>query len=135
MSLPEYRPVSFPLRILLIGIGTVSLGLGILGAFLPGLPTTVFLIITTFCYARSSKTLYDWFLTRSWLQKPLSIMIDFFEHKKVPRNVKWIANSSAWLSVLFLYLFKGVFVGFWVALVLALACTVFMAWVGTTENA
>lgn len=62
-------------------------------------------------------------------------MIDFFEHKKVPRNVKWIANSSAWLSVLFLYLFKGVFVGFWVALVLALACTVFMAWVGTTENA
>jgi uncharacterized protein len=133
MSLPQYKPVALPFRILLMAVGTVSLGLGILGAFLPGLPTTVFLIITTFCYARSSKTLYDWFLSRKWLEKPLSVMVDFFENKRVPLKVKWIANVSAWTSVALLLYFKGVSVAFWIALSLAVACTAFMLWVDTTE--
>jgi uncharacterized protein len=133
MSLPQYKPVALPFRILLMAVGTVSLGLGILGAFLPGLPTTVFLIITTFCYARSSKTLYDWFLSRKWLEKPLSVMVDFFENKRVPLKVKWIANVSAWTSVALLFYFKGLSVAFWIALSLAVACTAFMLWVDTTE--
>lgn len=132
MSLPSYKPVALPFRILLMAVGTISLGLGIVGAFLPGLPTTIFLIITTFCYARSSEKLYNWFLSIPWLEKPLEIVIDFFEHKKVPLKVKWIANGSAWLSVVLIFAFKGIFIGFWIALGLAVACTLFMAWAKTT---
>jgi uncharacterized membrane protein YbaN (DUF454 family) len=40
--------------------GTVLVGIGILGIFLPLLPTTVFFLMAAWCYARSSKRFYDW---------------------------------------------------------------------------
>jgi uncharacterized membrane protein YbaN (DUF454 family) len=40
--------------------GTVLVGIGILGIFLPLLPTTVFFLMAAWCYARSSKKFYDW---------------------------------------------------------------------------
>lgn len=44
----------------LLTAGTVFVVLGILGIFLPLLPTTVFFLMAAWCYARSSKTLYNW---------------------------------------------------------------------------
>lgn len=43
----------------LIFAGTVFVGIGILGIFLPLLPTTVFFLLAAWCYARSSKTFYN----------------------------------------------------------------------------
>ena len=40
--------------------GTVLVGIGILGIFLPLLPTTVFFLMAAWCYARSSRRFYDW---------------------------------------------------------------------------
>lgn len=42
--------------------GLVALGLGVLGAVLPLLPTTVFMLAAAFCFARSSPVLHRWLL-------------------------------------------------------------------------
>lgn len=53
----HHRPI---VRWTLLFAGTVFVGIGILGIFLPLLPTTVFFLIAAWCYARSSQRLYDW---------------------------------------------------------------------------
>ncbi len=50
------------MRILYIILGCLSLGLGAVGAVLPVLPTTPFLMAAAFCFARGSQRLNAWFL-------------------------------------------------------------------------
>lgn len=50
------------IRGLLWTVGTISLILGIVGIFLPVLPTTPFLILTAYLYAKSSERFYNWLM-------------------------------------------------------------------------
>lgn len=50
-------------KAVLIFVGTVCVGLGVLGMFLPLMPTTVFLLMAAYCYSRSSERFHTWLLT------------------------------------------------------------------------
>lgn len=60
MSHQEERPTPrSPLRFVWITAGTISVGLGIVGIVLPLLPTTPFVILAAWCFAKSSPELRD----------------------------------------------------------------------------
>ena len=48
------------LRFLLIALGMLNVALGVVGIFVPGMPTTVFLLIAGWAFARSSPRLHRW---------------------------------------------------------------------------
>ena len=54
------------IRALLIFLGTLCLGLGILGIFVPGLPTTPFLLLTAGLYMKGSPKLHHWLITNRY---------------------------------------------------------------------
>lgn len=55
-----------------LALGLVSLGLGTAGSFIPVLPTVPFLMLSGFCFARSSEKLHKWFLGTKLYQNNLA---------------------------------------------------------------
>jgi len=86
------------LKWIFISAGTIFLGLGILGVFLPILPTTPFLLLAAACYARSSKRIYDWLINNKWFG---SYIKNYQEGKGIPLKVKILTISILWITILF----------------------------------
>lgn len=83
------------MRLLLSVLGIVSLALGIIGAFLPILPTTPFVLLAGFLFARSSPRLNSWLLNHRIFGK---IIHDFQVDKAITLHAKIIAISMLWVS-------------------------------------
>lgn len=56
-------------KFIYILLGLIFLGVGLLGVVLPVLPTTPFLLITTFCFAKGSSQFHQWFSNTHIYQK------------------------------------------------------------------
>lgn len=84
-------------RWLLAGAGVVCVVLGAIGALLPGLPTTIFLILASYCFARSCPWLEERLL-RNRLFAPYMAWID--GRQRMPRGAKAGAIGAMWLAVI-----------------------------------
>ncbi|MEE8167965.1 MAG: YbaN family protein [Candidatus Hydrothermarchaeales archaeon] len=83
-------------RVLLIVAGTFFVGIGVVGIFLPVLPTTPFLLLAAACYARSSERFYNWLLNNKWFGNYIK---NYREGKGVPLNVKVLSISFLWITI------------------------------------
>lgn len=86
------------MKLLYLLLGTLSLILGIIGIFLPVLPTTPLLLLTAFCYYRGSSRMYDWLMSHPKLGPYIR---NFREHRMIPRRVKAYILTMLWFSLLF----------------------------------
>ena len=82
----------------LVALGGVFLALGVLGIFLPVLPTTPFLLLTAALWVRSSPRLYQWLLSRKYLG---AYIRNFRENRAIPLHAKIVSLVLMWTSMLF----------------------------------
>lgn len=78
-------------RIYYLVVGCLFLGLGILGVILPVVPTTPFIILAAWAFARSSETLYSWLYNHSLFGSSLR---RWDKHHVIPWSVKLVALLS-----------------------------------------
>lgn len=83
------------LRQLLVVCGTLFVILGIVGIIVPLVPTTPFLLLAAFCYARSSEKLYNKLLNTKWLGEYIK---SFQAGKGIPLRAKFVSILMLWLT-------------------------------------
>ncbi len=89
-------------KVVFILLASLFLLIGIIGIFLPGLPTTPFLLLSSYFAARSSPRFHN-FLLSSKLVGP--ILLDWQEHRGVRPRAKWQATGLVVMALtIFAYL-------------------------------
>lgn len=113
-------------------IGFISVFLGVLGIFLPVLPTTPFLLLAAAMFFRSSPDAYHWLMEHPHLGPYIK---SFREDKSIPLRIKIIAVSTLWITFMHCIIF--VFEYWWVKLMmslLAIGITIYILSFKTKRN-
>jgi hypothetical protein len=76
-------------------LGTLFLLLGIVGIFMPILPTTPFLLLATACYARSSRRFYNWLMNHPALGP---LIVEWRTYRSIPWRIKLVAVATMTLT-------------------------------------
>lgn len=100
-------------KAVLIFCGTICVGLGVLGMFLPLMPTTVFLLLAAYCYSRSSEKFHTWLLSNRLFGKYIA---NYKAGNGISLQQKWTTAIFLWASIGFSIWMTGG--GFWVTLLL-----------------
>jgi len=90
---PADRGMNRGLKLLCVAGGTVAVAVGIVGAFVPLLPTTPFLLLAAFLYARGSERLYRRLVGARWVGDYLR---RYYEHRCMSRRHKVFTLVFLW---------------------------------------
>ena len=108
-------------KIFLLSLGWFCVGLAFLGIFVPGIPTTPFLIIALWAFAQSSKKFHSWLLNHKRFGP---ILRNWESHKVVPKNAKILMVILQIFAVIMIqYSLKNILIT--TSLILLLIC---VAW-------
>ena len=80
-------------KYLYLTAGFLTLGTGVVGIFIPVLPTTPFLLLAAACFLKSSEKLYTWLTSHKVFGKYIE---NYIKHKAVSRNSKIVSIAVLW---------------------------------------
>ncbi|WP_460050247.1 YbaN family protein [Sessilibacter sp. MAH2] len=103
-SQDKYTEIHFSKRWLLIVTGWISLTLGILGIFLPLLPTTPFVLLSSWCFARSSKRFHQLLVSNRFLGP---IITEWEAGRGISLKVRNRALITLWITLAISMLIVG----------------------------
>lgn len=115
-------------KALLIFLGTVCVGLGVLGMFLPLMPTTVFLLMAAYCYSKSSDRFHTWLLNNPLCGKYIK---NYKSGRGITAKQKATSIGLLWASIGFSIWYVR---GFWLTILLAsiaIGVTTHILWLKT----
>ena len=84
------------IKIVLIVLGTLSLGIGIIGIVVPGLPTTPFILLTAGLYIKSSDRLYQKLINSRFIGPYIN---NFRKNKGMTKRAKLSSIGIMWLMI------------------------------------
>jgi len=117
-SLDKFIICFFMRKYLLLSLGWVCVGFAFIGIFVPGLPTTIFLIIALWAFAKSSKKFHAWLLNHKRFGP---LLRNWETHKVVPKKAK-ITMVVLQILVVFMihYTFNNIYITFSLIIILTL---------------
>ncbi len=106
---------ALPARGLYLLLGWSFFGLGAVGAVVPGLPTTLFMLLALWAFSKSSQRFHDWLYAHPTFGPPLQ---QWRNHRVIPLKAKLLAVTMIALSLTYLYFFTTM--NGWLLLLIAL---------------
>ena len=91
------------MRLFFLILGFLALGIGTIGIFVPLLPTTSLILLSAFCFARSSKKFHSWLIQHPRFGK---LIQDWNEKGSISKKAKISAISMMFFSVILSLFFK-----------------------------
>ncbi|MBF0583191.1 MAG: YbaN family protein [Magnetococcales bacterium] len=91
-------------RMLFLLLGLLFVGLGLIGAFLPVLPTTPFMIVALACFARSSQRFHDWLFSHPLFGPTLQ---QWHHHRVIPPMAKAASVTAMMGSMIYVAAFSN----------------------------
>ena len=110
-------------RFIWMTCGWAALALGVLGAFLPLLPTVPFLLLAAFCFSKGSDTLHDWLVNHEKFGPPIR---EWRAHGAIATRVKIMAMIFILASVGLSFLYEVPILGLVVQITILSAVSLFI---------
>jgi uncharacterized protein len=101
---PAQKLLTGPRRLLFVVVGLLCVALAYLGAILPGLPTTPWVLLASYCFARSSPRLERWLKRSPFFGR---LLHDWEKHRGIRRPVKMLSVSLVVIVVSLSIVFGG----------------------------
>lgn len=125
---PEHGPTR---RALFALLGLLATAIALLGIWLPGLPTTPFVLVALWAFSQSSERLAAWFLSIPVLRGAIELAERFRHERTLPLWVRLVAPAVAWASAVMVFVTVG---SLWVTLLVGAAATACLIFVIVTPT-
>lgn len=112
-------------------MGFIFMGLAILGVILPGMPTTVFVLLAGYSWAKSSRRFHGWLMRHRIFGKMLT---DWEQRRAMPRFAKYLAWGMMSISSAFLF-YKLPADKLWIAVLTSILCLITAIWMARLPDA